>query len=1825
MAMMQNPDNRLNAVVRSWRDSLIDLSSKNRLLNFKHTRSATLEIASPDTASLLGGLTKGIWFADIEALDEVDDQDSPRAIAAARPGEIFTQKTTQKSLDAALLRLFRDSNRVFSDTGLWVLQLGVGFLDWSEDGGTTLSSAPLLLVPVVLERKNDRFRLLAAEGEEAIPNPALAVKAEQFGIELSYGEQTENLPATLAAVQRAVAGMRSWSVKERVVLAIFQSHKEAMYRDLLDNEPQIMANPLVHAIGLGPQASRDLSDLDFTPVGLDELDRVQPPEDIPLVLDADSSQRQCLAAALQGRSFVMDGPPGTGKSQTIANMIAALLHMGRTVLFVSEKAAALDVVRNRLEHVGLMSFLMPLHSHNTSRKHVAQELGRALTEQPRARVPAPARDEARALRLELSAYAEGMNEVRQPLERSLFQVIGRLSDLDNVISLAPGPRYKIKDITAAHLREILNAAGTVSRAWRVASERESFLWWGLDTAESPRPYLDRVAEETDLLQRAIRRHEDLALPLGLDDLKSVERLTALLDLTACRPTVPARWLSEGDLTPLIDELRKFQVRRDRLVSAERAAEHEIGPLWHRLSPSLVADIPTEESQLLARRVRGVDVSGLTAEQAQTVAQRFTETAAMLRRHHTSLADIAALYGVPAPDGVDEAANLCELAAFSAADPKPQAEWLDSRSRHAARNAARELKTALNELDQARARARDLFSEKILSSPDLLGIAQRFAENHHGLSKLSSAYRRDKKLLLALAVTDKWNKTIAERLPEAVAWRQKDERFQALERQYSGHLGAFWAGEKTNFDDIQKALTAAERIDALAGDVRNIDLLAEQVTRGGTPNSRAYETAMTIRQDLTQWRASLVPAPHVGGRPALGQAALHEAAEWYEAHLPVLQTAIDLVQAVDAVSHRSPLTLGQARHGISLVQEARRERVAFETYQDADRALLGPLYQAESTLQSDIDDALHWISKVREIVSTGMPVETAERLIESSPDPDLAVRREVRREAVMRLAALWDKGRREEIRSGLHASFAEAHELISRLKADGSGPEEWRAYKQAHDVLAKHRLDDLIDRAVSQGVQGDQFVQLVERSVLQAWVEHHLASDPRLSTSIATQRDALVAEFRRVDKQLIEGAYAQVIEACNARRPSTTLGPAAIIRREAEKKTRHMPVRKLLADAAETVHRIKPCFMMSPLTVSQFLPADFTFDVVIFDEASQVRPHDAINCVYRGRSLIVAGDQKQMPPTNFFGTSDAEDDEYDEEVPDSFESLLDLCKASGVIRSLPLRWHYRSRHEALIAFSNHEFYEGGLVTFPGAYESGPDVGIRFHKVNGVYRRGSGRDNPIEAETVAKLVISHYSAYPSRSLGVVAMSGPQARAIEEAVERARESRPDLDSFFSEDRLDGFFVKNLETVQGDERDVIILSVGYGPDQHGKLNMNFGPLNRTDGWRRLNVAVTRARYRVDVVASFTAGTIPDSDNVSRQHFKRYLEYAERGPAVLARQVVVEEAGYESEFEESVATVLRDWGYDVVPQVGVAGYRIDLGIRHPDEPGRYAVGIECDGPMYHSSRVARDRDRLRDQVLQGLGWELHRIWGAHWYRNRPESEQRLRSAIEAAVEKGRNLIAARDAERTDGVTEETPKPLDVPRVEMEAVEEIAKRSWSTPYRKAQIWLVPDALPEMHLPEARTQIRHVFLQILDVESPIHRDQLFLRTRDAWGVGRLGGRIQANLEYVLSKMEGRREVALVEDFVFRSGCKVLARSPGDGIERKVGHIAPVEREAAILGIVSESPGIREAELLTEVSRFFGWRRSGNDISMVLREDLVRLRAQGRLSGLNGIVLTGELSS
>ncbi|KOV68155.1 hypothetical protein ADL00_14340 [Streptomyces sp. AS58] len=2234
-------------MLEGWRTSLVDLSGRNRLLNFRHTKSATLEISTPFAQELVDGLARGWDFAPLpDEEPEVDAGMRPGEVALAKKGDrtdgIVTQKTTAPSLQRALNSLRAKATQVFNDYGLWTLNLGVGMLRWREDGAEAGSDAPLILMPVVIERaRNGRIRLRASDDEEPRLNPALRVKLEQFHIDwTSVGEQDpSDLQSVLSVATRAIGGKAGWQISDRVVLALFASHKESMYQDLLDNEDRVLGSDLVRAMALGTGSGFASDRFDFEEIELDRIDELSPPEDSPLVLDADASQRQAVAAAVAGQSFVLDGPPGTGKSQTITNMIAGLMHAGRSVLFVSEKAAALDVVLDRLKSVGLDSYALALHSHNTSRRAVAQELGRALAEEPRApQLSKQTLAQARELRLALSAYAEAMNEVRDPLGRTLHDVLGRVGQLSEApvaylnhgddSPTRAGATFRAETLSDEGLCLIVEATKAISGAWAAVAD-PSFPWRDLRAGlPYPRPVLEQAQAARDALTTAVDRYRDL-VPGGVPvtDQSGIDRLIALLRLLDTRSPVPEAWLTtdafadevddradtfltalrkvqrtstgvrksvgerwqelstrltaapgeaektlsamaprgldldglteerarqlagEFDATAAVlertlqgltgvstftglttpgspeearhlcdviavagtehrplrqwlvsdgtarveqaavgaaaDALSNFFTRRDHVLSAQALATDHAGPGWAELRREVSAERPANEQALAVLEPAGVDIASLTGREAAELVVRFDMLADTLARAAQHAGSLAEHLGCDRPKATSEAEDLATLVDLAAASNRTLEAWLDPRALPDVQAAVAAISAAADDLAAAEEAARDTFLPEVVSTPELPEAVHRLLEGRQGLAgMLSSGIRADRKLVARLTQGGSWRGELYDKLPLADAWCAAHRELRSLATIHAELIGRYRGTALPDVPALRRALVHAEAVHALApetvADSYRRSLLATHLADGREPQPALVEHGTALRSDLVTWRRDLDSpslAPHAAD---LIKQPLDDAASWLRAHLAPLRQAVALLDTVASVGRRdngpgSEHTLASARTAVAAAHTAQKETAAFAAQAVTDRSLLGPWYRgldmqadelhdvapngvtgyepmgqllrrgldltrqqpgpyasehqrellgryapeghlhtealraaldsawliarlapdtltepsrraslievladgrpepsellaqtdqirrdldlwqeytgqphlatvgtalaarpldraaswlrahvepfedaadlirstarvmdeetgltlsrarevvaavvsaraAESSFaendamyrsllgslyegtQTDRDAilyALDWAQKVRRTAHGGhsapLPLAAARLMLAASADSSVAARagdwsgqREV-------LAGYFEPERAEALRRELAESLTAAESVLSRLDRDSFGPEAWTSCADALTLLRRYHLDGLPDQLARREVSAEDFPAAMERAVLTAWVEHQLATDQRLKPMRAVERDQLVERFQRADQDLVAAAHAEVIAACNSFRPRrTSVGQAAVIRRESEKQRRHMPVRHLLQQTRDVVRLVKPCFMMSPLTVSQFLPPDFEFDVVVFDEASQVLPQDAVNSVYRGKALIVAGDQKQLPPTSFFTVAgDSDDgDEWDEDATDSFESILDMCRASGVLRGLPLRWHYRSRHENLIAFSNHDFYDNSMVTFPSALEQGPDIGVEFIKANGVYDRGGSSDNPLEATKVAQRVIHHFDTRPQHTLGVVALSKAQAEAIEEAVKKARAARPDLDHHFTEGRLDGFFIKNLETVQGDERDVIILSIGYGPDHQGKLLSMFGPINREGGWRRLNVAVTRARRRMEVIASFHGGDLPDSDNKSVQHLKRYLQYAQHGPAILQTEAADPDAAPESPFEEEVIDVLRGWGYEVQPQVGVAGFRIDMAVRHPGAPGTYVLGIECDGAMYHSSRAARDRDRLREAVLRDLGWRLHRIWGTDWYRNRRDAMARLRAAVEQACAGDPHAVRVAPAAGADGAGgnrgtgDSTAEAVDgprsarraesadgpaVPRVEFVMVD-TGPAPWSRPYQEVDLELLVKVRDrstrqrgkqgvELQDPDALDVVADVALCVVEVEGPVEKEVIYSRVRLAWGLGRAGQVVRDRIDRALGRLLRQGKIVHVGTAYDRPGHETeFARTPTERCARRVAEVPAAERQLVLRNVVEEGPGVHREDLLREAARFFGWARLGADIRDALTGDIDGLIAAGGVTESEGGLMPGEHS-
>lgn len=731
-------------------------------------------------------------------------------------------------------------------------------------------------------------------------------------------------------------------------------------------------------------------------------------------------------------------------------------------------------------------------------------------------------------------------------------------------------------------------------------------------------------------------------------------------------------------------------------------------------------------------------------------------------------------------------------------------------------------------------------------------------------------------------------------------------------------------------------------------------------------------------------------------------------------------------------------------------------------------------------------------------------------------------------------------------------FAVAQHKIQECLQTFDGIDNWCIFNNLLQKLNDAQLLDYIDAAIQYNIPGTEFVLTYQRNFYRQWIDYIQHLTPTLTGFNRVAHDRIVNEFAQEDKTQFEISKVQIKENLSSKRPSLDFvasgSAVSILLREGEKKRKQKSIRTLMSEAGELIQVIKPCFLMSPLSVSTFLDSDIIkFDVVIFDEASQIFPQDAIGSIYRGKQLIVVGDSKQMPPSNFFNSS-VDMDDTDEETGDitDFESILDLC--STTLPQLRLRWHYRSRYEQLISFSNKNFYDKDLITFPSAITDSQWIGVDYYAADGIFDHKS-RNNRKEAEFIVDLIFKNIEKYPDRSLGVVAFSVSQQDLIEKLLSKRRQEDTSKEFFFKNDKQEPFFVKNLETVQGDERDTIIFSVAYAKDSTGRLMHNFGPLNRAGGERRLNVAVTRAKINVQLVASIHYSDIDlkRTNSEGAKLLREYLDYAENGEFALERGISVDPfEQYDSEFELEVCEYLREKGFDVDTQVGCSGFKIDLGLKRP-KTSDYILAIECDGATYHSSKNARDRDRLRQQILESMGWKFYRIWSTDWFKNTNIEKERLLDAVQKSIAEDSNSSERNDTLDKEEVITKGPELFE---------EQIENDHKAFPiYELANVYSIY---------EESSTFQEIIRKILKMEAPLSEEWLLKRI--PW-------------------MFGREKVTSVVQRTYET---YMRNCEDNGIVRRNGFLYLIEQKDFVLRIPDSSDNKREIKYISDEEIASGMR-------------------------------------
>jgi very-short-patch-repair endonuclease len=1573
-------------------------------------------------------------------------------------------------LESVLRKIHQKARTAIQETGANVLHLLFGFVEWCDlpPEQATKSDyrlAPLVLVPVGIERgrldtetrPRTYLYTVKATGEDWDTNVTLQEKCRrEQGIELPGIEEEEPLEIYFRRIEEWLGEhTNGWRLRRCVTLGLVSFGKILMWRDLDPKtwpvQNSLLSNALMREV-LGEDADAAEAPQPLT----DEYRLDEPPPDVtvpPVVVDADSSQHSVLVDVARGKNLVVQGPPGTGKSQTIANLIAAEIHRGKRVLFVAEKKAALDVVHRRLTTIGLGPYCLALHSHTSEKKAFLQDLADRIRIRGAVRHPRDlhsVQEQLEEHRRKLNEYVRKLHQPHATLELTGFEILWRARRL--VDPMTPEARRVIGEarVASAHemTRKQLNDYKAVlsefgANASDVLAEcgaLRAHPWFGVTNPELTQTEIEQLLEAGRRWAVAIAALENrfeavdrlaaVPLPHSIAGIEKLHSGVARLEVPpeVARSQLPMRVLQshrEPELAralAAVNESRATWARIDgpwgrpgalardavdRFVAAIAAAERVFGE-----------QLPFGTATGLAGRIREL-VSALdSAERLASAAQRVLGLGlALTPRLCERLLKVIQLSG------------SVEAASFELRNDALRAEGVEAGLK-ALSVAAAQLVGRREELSK---------SWPTSLRPDAAALREHIAAMANAPRFLPGLFsKRYRQAVSAFRTATSRRVPRAAMLEEfraVLEFEDEAARF-AASPELARLFGAFARGLDSPFNGALEVVHWWQQVAELARGV-------------GAEGSKLQAAAWDI--DAAQWReASAVCTQNPGasdstlkfveGFAALASDVGREGGGWPDASL---QQVREEVRAIAAVLVSAIEVFSSAGAGEELTLRGLRTTLdsvrAAWARDDAAKPLIADLARVETDPKevaacAELSAALSYVGALR---ACELPEGALPSMLRGNQAEALQVMRD-------RLWWAVEEGRSMRV-------AATSFETIAKLDYEawlgtGTARVEDAAVEQLRDRI---RMALEADKAVytwaryvhartrAGSVGGEDICRLVdarrlppssaadgfEAAAYGTVANAILLGDPDLLRFSGTAHEQVRARFAELDEKSLE-LTAELIAHGLAGAPEIRgVGYGAVrdqteeslIKQQAGLQRPRVTIRDLFRRAGRAIVNLKPCLMMSPQAISQYLPPGvLDFDLVVMDEASQIRPEDALGAIARAKQMVVVGDPMQLGPTSFFDRHMDDDDDDQTEGEDASEtpaapppevgptvlerseSILTAAQARYPLRML--RWHYRSRHPKLIAFSNREFYGEDLVVFPTPQFAGAKEGVFFRKIeNSVYE---GHRNLKEAEAIVDAVRQHASSHPEQSLLVATLNYHQADLIDDLLQKAEKLDPVIAEFRKRhaEGPEPLDIKNLENVQGDERDVILVSITFGPKPNGQFSRNFGPINQTGGERRLNVLFTRAKHRLEVFCSFDPRQLGVGDGSPRglRVLHDYLRYAEDGTWATGAPDGREP---DSDFEIAVARALRAHGFEVHPQVGIAGYWIDVGIVHPHRPGTYILGVECDGASYHCARSARDRDRLRQRVLEGYGWTIHRIWSTDWFRDPAKQVESVVAKIRRTVE----------------------------------------------------------------------------------------------------------------------------------------------------------------------------------------------------------------------------------
>lgn len=1661
----------LSLALEQLRLKLLDLTGRNRLINFKHTPGKSLQFVQGTAASIYQRLvessnrssinilglpepSRSKWIERNGRLQRPDPKDWAKTTGVPTTYDIGTQteELEQPHVRALMYpddlakhcrKIEREAILAIEETGANMLFIVLGFLEFPDQRDSDkLFTAPLICIPVVL-KKNEAGGVqqfsFSYTGDDISENLSLREKLRNdFGLTLpELPEDQINVVEYFREIQELIRNQPAFSIKNRVSLCLLSFSNMLLVRDLdpakwpEDGEQnRLIDHPIVRQIfeGDGDAGGSGLSFADEHPV------EEGPGARIPLVYDADSSQHSALIDVLAlKKNLVIEGPPGTGKSQTITNLIAASLAEGKKVLFVAEKLAALEVVKNRLSLAGLDPFVLELHSNKTNKKRVLEELSKraGFTSASPSDLPR-LQQQLEAHRKDLKAYTDLINSVAyNALGQTLHQVMWRAERHRQRLS---GEESSLSQISVAdatqisefELRRRMDCLGYLGAQYdSIGGFDASCTFWGF--------YPEGLIPGDEVrLQRLFEE----AATWGQQFLDDSKALSGILDgrvhnlsLSFCTDQVDilSRLLQNANQELPLHLVRGF-FEEDQTGARALAALREFAAQvarYHELESSVRAALKLESSvtksctddlRSLNRLGNRLGLELGTLNDIRDAHRELIDATTALSAAHTNLISLLTGKSISYDGTRDKLGRLLDFADLVLDAPEEhfhlqtpgltrdgsvqaidqlldlQREWislekelgdslyLDSLPQEG------DLKQAILTLREGDAWYR-IFQGRWRKAAGLHRSLQRTKLKLPAQKRLGQL----EKIIRLLGLKEQWK--------ASPVWTQYlGLAAPTAPIPLEGHLAlAIW-NQKIKVASGEIEATVIDPINVTADHARS---LRREFFTLKTEITAALAALEAIAKKLL--RLHELPGSHVT------ETVIQKTREFTDA----LESRFDWLE----LEARGSATLGQVIIGC----DAALERAALKSQIQSNaqiKGLLGDLYRGVDTDCSGALDALAFgqsidrlnISpQIKSKLRSGHPINECRAILDGLSQVRSGLRHV--QDLVDALSAfgpfdldIWTGAPADEDLEIFSSALLGA---VQRASKDSDRLIPWSLYltrrKEANDLTLTEFVALLERKRIKHSDLSDAYAYCAYSMI----TREAFRNIPQLGRFTGLMHSQIRSEFKRIDKEIISLRGKAIAHECVKRASPPPGRNGALVDDRTDmvllnylmpQQRPRMPVRKILTRAGGAIQALKPCFMMGPQAVAQYLPPGvIKFDLVIMDEASQLKPEEAIGSVARGGQLVVVGDPKQLPPTSFFSRMGQDSDGSDEQFSTTdAESILDVCSAHfRPMRSL--RWHYRSQHHSLIAFSNHNFYRGNLVIFPSPYGQGGRLGVRaIYLADAIYEN---QTNLREAKRVVEAVVEHIATRPNESLGVVTLNIRQRDLIAELLEERLKSIRGADVYRDQWAKGGqpLFIKNLENVQGDERDAIIISTTFGrPPGSSVVRQTFGPISRQGGWRRLNVLFTRAKRSITIYTSLRPedivmdGTTPDGTKALRN----YLEYARTGLLSTAEET---DRDPDSDFEISVMEMLQQRGYEVTPQLGVAGYRIDIAVKHPDAAGSYLAAIECDGASYHSALSVRDRDRIRQEILESLGWRgrIWRIWSTDWFRTPRQETEKLISFLE--------------------------------------------------------------------------------------------------------------------------------------------------------------------------------------------------------------------------------------